>query len=1041
MTKIATLKIVDSYHDIFTVLSDSVKPSINDLDGKNLVFLEEKTSLMAERHLFLKHGGSFNTEVTSFGKFLRSRKKFDNLLTKEGCTMALKKIINGVNLKCFSLSKSSLAPSLYDLIIQLKSASLTIDDVMDASYNTQGILKNKLSDVCTVFSEYESFMENNGFIDQSTALSYLPDIIKNDDAIKGANVYLVGYVGWTAQARQIVSSILKTAKSVTAILPDGENKQIFVGETVEMFRRLCKENDITLLEEHVKSSRSSEAEVIVNTLFSPDAYLKEQFKTDKIYVSESINIYREVVGIAQIIKASVMKKGQRYFDMTVAVPDVEAYSNTIKKVFSDFEIPYYVDEQKSVASHPMVNLINSYVELFRKNFDKKSLCAFIKNPLFLDDKNFADKLENYIIKYNVSFDKIKTAFTEEGIDLSRANLVRERIVDLCKTFDVLGLIEKLNVKEKLDSFTPFLNRQNRTDLVSVNDQIYDAIFDVLTQMRVILGGVKLSYKEFKDVFNSGVSALKLSIIPQYTDAVFVGAFKEVALSQSKNLFILGLTASVPGVKEDVAVLTDAELDTLKDLKLLIEPKISIVNKRSYENAGLLLSSFKDRLFLSYPVVDGGGEAQVKSELISFVENNFTVRKLNYTDDYLTLKQGFLNFSKNCGKYLDYKINETKDILDFYKTVTDSNEYLTAIGGKEVLDEIISSSKEDLKIRLLDNQNTLPFSTISPTTIESFYSCPYMAFAQKTLKIVPREEGEVNALSVGNVAHATFEKFIEEIGNGSDFEKAFNNAKEKVCLDPEFSRFLSDVETKAILDRVFEESKVLCEKIKDNLSVSEFVPTGVEVKFGDGGKYPALSLLDGKYKVKGKIDRIDEADDYFRIMDYKTGRYNDETKSLFVGESMQLYLYAKVCGDATGKKPAGLYYLPVDEGYKSENKDPNKFELKGKTVSDESALIKQDKGFNSSYRSLGVYKSSTGISGGVDQATMDAMVDYAVKMCENATKQMASGVIVASAYEDKCNICSFKGMCGQYKKYNRKVDSVPDTVILDAVRKEGDDGSA
>ena len=64
------LYVTDSYYNVFNVVSDLIKDSVNTLKGKNLIFCEEKVSLMAERVICSRYGGSFNTEVYSFGNFM-----------------------------------------------------------------------------------------------------------------------------------------------------------------------------------------------------------------------------------------------------------------------------------------------------------------------------------------------------------------------------------------------------------------------------------------------------------------------------------------------------------------------------------------------------------------------------------------------------------------------------------------------------------------------------------------------------------------------------------------------------------------------------------------------------------------------------------------------------------------------------------------------------------------------------------------------------------------------------------------------------------
>ena len=60
---------------------------------------------------------------------------------------------------------------------------------------------------------------------------------------------------------------------------------------------------------------------------------------------------------------------------------------------------------------------------------------------------------------------------------------------------------------------------------------------------------------------------------------------------------MSLTGEVPFVKSDAALLMDSDIAGLEELSVSIEPKISVVNKREKEAAGISLASFSETLFL------------------------------------------------------------------------------------------------------------------------------------------------------------------------------------------------------------------------------------------------------------------------------------------------------------------------------------------------------------------------------------------------------------------------------------------------------------
>lgn len=1022
----------DSYFELFPALSNLIIKSPKTITEKNIVFCEAKVSLMVERFLCDKLGGTFNTEVYSFSKYLHKHKKLDKVLSAEGSSMVVKKILSEVGLKCFKASYRSLSPSLYDLIILLKSAKISPEILFEGSTVSSGVLKNKLEDIYAVYSEYERFVIENNFVDQSSQLDFLPEVIENSEEIKASNVYLIGYSGFTAQARAIVESLMASAKSVTALLTEGENTQVFVNETANFIRQTAIRKNLSFEEKKIESDYTDEGKIFINGLFSPIAMRKiKKLTEDKISVLTATNGFSEAERVAEIIKSAVMSGECRYRDISVAVPEVNGYAEYIKSAFSLLEIPYYLDEKKPADSHPLITLILSYVEVLRKNFQRDALIKFIKNPLFIEDKNFADAFENYLIKYNVNYGRIKTPFefsTEGEYTLEQFNEVREQILLVFDSFDVYRLLTLLDVKNKIETNTAILKEKGLIEESAVNEQIFDFTLGVLDQMRSILSGVDMTLNEFKEVFIGGISAMKVSIIPQYNDAVFVGGFKETALAKAKKLFVMGLTASVPQIKQDVAILSDGDIDALEKVKVLIEPKIKVVNHRAKENLAMCLAAFSDHLYLSYPLLEADGKKNIKSEVLEFVDKYFTAGEFPTTNKYLTKKQGLKTFAMQCSQF-------AQCLLDDFSLASN---YFNAVGEEE-LNRFLAYSKKVMKTRL-DGNRALIGEEISPTTIEDYYKCPYRAFLSHTLRIKPRDEGRVDVLSVGNLMHEILSKFVLLIDDKLSTKEVFNQIKEEILQRDEYKKFLEDDCTFATIERVVKECENYCEKTAEVLKNSDLKETKTEVAFGSSKNcvYPAVKLLDGAVKIKGKIDRVDEGEKYFRIIDYKTGGTDGTDKGLFAGVKLQLYLYAMaVAGKYDGqKKPVGLYYLPVSNSYKKEGEEASPLAV-GKTLNEKEALLAQDKTFfdNLSSEFMPVTIDGKGnVKNAVDQIALDSHLEYALNISNLAAQRLKEGVVAKSPYDDACQYCPYKAICGSEEVSVRTLGTVSGETIENSQRR-------
>ncbi|MBQ8426332.1 MAG: PD-(D/E)XK nuclease family protein [Clostridia bacterium] len=1022
----AKLIVTDSYFNMFSVLTEELKGSVNTLSGRNLVFCEEKVSLMVERKICSEFNGSFNTDVYSFGNFLRAKMPMEKLLSKEGSAMAVKRILGSVELKCFRANKINLAPTLFELIIQLKSAKVSPDDLLKAIGGAKGILKSKLEDVYAVYSEYESFIKQNGFEDQSSFLSYLPELLNNSQDVANANVYLVGFEGWTCQIRSAISVLLKKAKSVTAILTGGDNEWLYVNETAKSFESLCHGASVPVYTKKVDGGLTEEGKIIASRLFNPSGAKALVPNNDKIHYGVFLDTFKETERVAEVIKQRVLGGGYRYRDFTVAVPETSTYRDQIKEIFTELKIPFFLDEQKKVLSHPLVTLILAYADCIKKGFERNALLSFVKNPLFCEDKHLTDIFENYLIKYNINYGKIKEPFTFdaiEDIELSRLEELRVKVVEIMASFNVRKLLNELEVERKLADFSTALHNAGEIDESAVNEQIFGAVIKILSEIDMMLGDAKLTVTEFVNVFVSGAQALELSIIPQYNDAVFIGAYKECSLVQAKIVFALGLTASVPNVKADVALLSDGDIDALENLKLLIEPKIRVVNHRVRENVGMALSAFLEHLYLSYPVATVSGKKQEKSEVITTLERLFKFLPFPERSGYLTERQGLKTFATEIGGFAEGETDDISIACSYFNTV-----------GENKVKSLLDNANKDVKERLDGNRSALIGGETAPTVIEDYYKCPYRAFISHVLKLKDREEGVVNALSVGNFMHDILKNFIDDIdsvSDESDCNRLFDQIKNKILSMPVYARFYSDKATATTMNRVIEECRKYCLKTYSYTVNSAFKESKTEQAFGEGKFFPPVRLLNGKVKLCGKIDRVDLSDKYFRVVDYKTGETDISDESLFTGNKLQLYLYAQAVKQKYtdgSKKIAGLYYLPISDKYEKQE-DKVEFLADGRTLDEVDALNAQGESF--------VPTTKTGkLKNGASQDLLDKYVEYAVAVCEKAVERMEEGVIIPSPYKGVCEYCQYGAFCS-FNGDQRSIGKVTEQTIANA-KKGGDD---
>ncbi|HKO00159.1 MAG TPA: PD-(D/E)XK nuclease family protein, partial [Thermoanaerobaculia bacterium] len=199
--------------------------------------------------------------------------------------------------------------------------------------------------------------------------------------------------------------------------------------------------------------------------------------------------------------------------------------------------------------------------------------------------------------------------------------------------------------------------------------------------------------------------------------------------------------------------------------------------------------------------------------------------------------------------------------------------------------------------------------VSPTQLEDFGECPQKFLLKHVLDVddldTPERELQINHRDKGSTDHRILEQFYRGVTD-ADYEAARNSlpvvppsiiARLEAAIDAEFDRLESEAPpfnrniraiernaTKRIL-RDFV-ARDLAELVAHNLRPRHF-----EYKFAEPFIIHAAGV---PIRIKGKIDRIDQDDARFRIVDYKSGkalRHQDLSKKIDRGVRLQLAMYA------------------------------------------------------------------------------------------------------------------------------------------------------
>ena len=257
--------------------------------GKNLIFCEDRLTLIAERALVRRTGGTFLSSVTTFARYLGPD---GHILSKQGSVMAVGGIMAALQrkkeLRCFTSAAgiAGEAKSVYETIAQMAASDVTEDTLRDSlSLLPDDLLKDKLWDLAAIYREYLAFLRENGFVDESRYLSLLPGRIRADAELKGANVFFLCYNSLTLQAAEAVRAAAETAARVVGVFCSGK-EEIYTNRAVSAFIRSAEECGRVQVRS-LGTPLGGEAEVLRSGLYNPERLAGERTKTDKIYLAEA----------------------------------------------------------------------------------------------------------------------------------------------------------------------------------------------------------------------------------------------------------------------------------------------------------------------------------------------------------------------------------------------------------------------------------------------------------------------------------------------------------------------------------------------------------------------------------------------------------------------------------------------------------------------------------------------------------------------------------------------------------------------------------
>jgi len=334
-------------------------------------------------------------------------------------------------------------------------------------------------------------------------------------------------------------------------------------------------------------------------------------------------------------------------------------------------------------------------------------------------------------------------------------------------------------------------------------------------------------------------------------------------------------------------------------------------------------SISDKLYLSFALSDKDGAAINKSIVLNDILKIFPEIEIT---DLTTLPLSESIYSKEVSKKYAMDVlwrvrkgeKVTENDLKFTKSYLS---YLKSYGDFQTVVDGLYYSNNKNNLTLTNASKLYPKNHFNVTEIETYSKCPYRYFVNFGIKPYYDENYDVDARELGSIVHTSLED-VSRLIKDEDIEKITSEQLDELIIEnfnTSVDNYLdmtrkNDPRNRFILNNIIKNTKNNSRELINQLKKGEFKVSDVEVDFGYNKENDLPGVyVDDKNYLRGRIDRIDKANNYLRIIDYKTGKKVFKIVNILNGLDLQLLVYMMSASSLSDTiTPIGSFYMPLSD---------------------------------------------------------------------------------------------------------------------------------
>lgn len=951
-------------------------------------------------------------------------------------------------------TKPEFLMGLLDAIDEFKRCCISSDDLYNASQQTDGTLAQKLEELSLLLNAYDAICEY-GIKDPRDQMTWLLEELEDSEFAQQHVFYVDGFPDFTRQHMAILVHMIEKSQNVVISLNcDCPNSTMLafekVGETAADLLKAAKQSGIETDIRYIPA-RNDALSTIRESLFQ--GVIENKIPGEALQLLHAPTPYYECVAAVERI-LELVHIGARYRDISLVFAD-PSYMTNLEMILERCHIPAYFSGTEPILGKSVIATVVSAMESALCGFEKKTVIQYLKSPLSPLNIDLTDKLENYVTLWSIDgndwlkqwqyhpgglgLDWNEKAIRElEILESARKKAIepleclwlafksainmRQQVVALYQFLCAIDLDKRINdLSLELDSRGDNRNAQ-------ILNQLWDILMNALEQLHDVLGDTAWESDAFIRLFQLLLSQYDVGTIPTVLDSVAVGPVSAMRCHCAKHLIIAGASeGNLPGYAGSTGVLTDQERTHLRNIGVPL--------------TGGAMDGLKAEFAEIFGVFCGATNSITVS--YSCDQPSFIYRRLRLMIDGERATSEFLGAVLSdrveAGAYFA-RHNDTASakqigIEDEYRFVGESVAHSLGVVSRDGISELYGSTLN-----------------LSASQIDKLADCRFHYFMRYGIRAKELIPATVDPAEFGTYVHAVLEKTAREICDLGGFHKVTQEQALEIArkYSSEYAtqRFsqLDKERVNYLFNRNAFELELIVKELWNELSASSFEPIGFEVSFGEDCQMPSVNcsgnLLNAQ--LRGFVDRVDRwvhgHENYFRVVDYKTGKKDFDYCDVFNGLGLQMLLYmfaleqngSELLGDCS--TPAGVQYFPARVPYLSAdgqltdeeaaNLRKSTWKRAGLLLCDEGvleAMATGDESFRLPYKRR---KDGTIVGDVANSDQINMLKTYVFRLLGKMVDDIASGKVDPNPYtrgssHNACTFCPYGSICHKTTVENRR----------------------